>query len=59
MSEDLWAAEQKITQVFRNLIDKVGFDNADLMFDEAGLNDDFDEIDDRLERAQEIERRVS
>ncbi len=57
MSEDLWAVEKEVTQVFRNLIDKVGYDRADFMFDEAGLNDDFISEDEKLEVAQQLEGR--
>ncbi len=57
MSEDLWAVEKEVTQVFRNLIDKVGYDRADLLFDEAGLNDDFISEDEKLEVAQKLEGR--
>ena len=53
MTEDLWAAEQEITEIFRGLIEEVGLDRADLMFDEAGLNDDYPE-DEKLKLAREI-----
>ena len=47
--------EREVTSYFVSLVDTVGYDRADLMFEEAGLNLD----DEKDIRAIEIARRLT
>ncbi len=54
MTEDLWA-EQQINRVFKATVDEVGYDRADLAFDEIN---EYPEDEDRLERTVQVARKL-
>jgi len=53
-NEDLWIAEREVTYIFKLLIDEIGYEEADLLFEEAGLNNDDYYPQDKMQKAIEL-----